>query len=71
MRVPQDVQVIGFDNIEEARYLQPPLSTMDSMINWTADTAVNRLIDRIEGTLEGPAELIRRRGDLIVRETTR
>lgn len=71
LRVPQDVQVIGFDNIEEARYLQPPLSTMDSMINWTADTAVNRLIDRIEGKLEGPAELIRRRGDLIVRETTR
>ena len=27
--VPGQVQVIGFDNIEEAAYLQPPLTTMD------------------------------------------
>lgn len=39
--VPAQVQVIGFDNNEEAPYLQIPWTTMDSRLDWTAPTAVN------------------------------
>ena len=46
--VPDRVQVIGFDNNEEAAYFQPPLTTMDSCLDWIAPTAVSRIINRIE-----------------------
>ena len=49
VRVPDDVQVIGFDNIEESAFMSPPLTTMDSRIGWIARTALERLIARIDG----------------------
>ena len=36
IEIPRQVQVIGFDNIEESQYLQIPLTTMDSRLEWTA-----------------------------------
>ena len=44
--VPDQMQVIGFDNIEEAAYFQPPLTTMDSCLDWIAPTAVSRARQR-------------------------
>ncbi|KAB8287687.1 LacI family transcriptional regulator [Bifidobacterium ramosum] len=54
--VPGSVQVIGFDNIEEAQYLQIPLTTMDSYLDWTAPIAVDRILARIgsNGASVGP-----------------
>ena len=71
IRVPEDVQVIGFDNNEESAYLTPPLTSMDSRLEWIAETAVDRLLTRIAapGSLE-PAEL-HARSHLVARGTTR
>ncbi|MFT4259080.1 LacI family DNA-binding transcriptional regulator [Microbacterium sp.] len=69
-RVPEDIQVIGFDNIEEAAYLSPALTSMDSRIEWIAKTALDRLIARIEGSQE-PAEDIWAPSRLVPRGTTR
>ncbi len=68
--VPSQVQVIGFDNIEEAAYFQPPLTTMDSCLDWTAPTAFGRIVDRIDGRHLEP-ELITTRSHVIARATTR
>lgn len=68
--VPDQVQVIGFDNIEEAAYFQPPLTTMDSCLDWTAPTAFNRIVDRIGGRHLEP-ELITTQSRVIARATTR
>ena len=68
--VPGDVQVIGFDNIEEAAYLQTPLTTMDSRLDWTAPTAVGRILGRIDGSIVRP-ELLTCETDVIARATTR
>ncbi|WEV58662.1 LacI family DNA-binding transcriptional regulator [Bifidobacterium sp. ESL0728] len=70
IRVPGQVQVIGFDNIEESGYLQTPLTTMDSRLDWTAPTAVERIIGRIHGTITTP-ELLKVKSKIIVRQTTR
>ena len=70
LRVPDDVQVIGFDNIEESAFLAPPLTTMDSSVGWIARTALERLVARIAQSDERPAD-IRARPRLIVRGTTR
>ncbi|HEY1105848.1 MAG TPA: substrate-binding domain-containing protein, partial [Agromyces sp.] len=46
-RVPDDVAVIGFDNIDEAQYTVPSLSTIDPGKAWIAQTAVATLLERI------------------------
>ncbi|PJM79514.1 LacI family DNA-binding transcriptional regulator [Bifidobacterium scaligerum] len=68
--VPDQVQVIGFDNNEEAPYLQIPLTTMDSRLDWTAPTAVGRILGRIRGSITAP-ELLTTTSQVIARATTR
>ena len=64
------VQVIGFDNNEEAPYLQIPLTTMDSRLDWTAPTAVNRILGRIDGSIT-KSELLTTESQVIARASTR
>jgi DNA-binding LacI/PurR family transcriptional regulator len=45
--VPTDVAVVGFDDIEEARYSRPGLSTVRPDLQEIADTAIEYLLDRI------------------------
>lgn len=47
-RVPEDVAVIGFDDIEETEYSIPSLSTIDPDRERIARTAVDLLVRRIE-----------------------
>lgn len=68
--IPAQVQVIGFDNIEEAAYLQTPLTTMDSRLDWTAPTAVGRILARIDGSPLEP-ELLTVPSRVIARASTR
>ncbi|KAB7790229.1 LacI family transcriptional regulator [Bifidobacterium leontopitheci] len=70
IEIPRQVQVIGFDNIEEAQYLQIPLTTMDSRLEWTAPTAVDRILGRIRGEIVKP-ELLMTDCGVIVRDSTR
>ncbi|MBW3093528.1 LacI family DNA-binding transcriptional regulator [Bifidobacterium sp. 82T10] len=54
LRVPEDVQVVGFDNVPESEYSVPALTTIDPNIRDYAEHAVGMLIERVEG-YEGPA----------------
>lgn len=47
--VPDDVAVIGFDDIDETQYSMPTLSTIDPGRDDIARTAVDLLLRRIEG----------------------
>jgi DNA-binding LacI/PurR family transcriptional regulator len=49
LRVPEDVAVIGYDDIDETQYSMPALSTIDPGRDEIAQTAVDLLIERIEG----------------------
>ncbi|GMA35475.1 LacI family DNA-binding transcriptional regulator [Demequina litorisediminis] len=69
-RVPEDVQVIGFDDIEESAFLSPPLTTMDSRLEWIVPTALDRLAARIDQDASEPVDL-RARSQLVERGTTR
>jgi len=48
LRVPEDVAVIGFDNIDEARFSMPSMSSVDAGSAEIALTAVELLVERIE-----------------------
>src|SRR5699024_8875370 len=47
LSVPNDVALVGFDDITEASYSYPPLSTISADHAEIATTAVNALVDRI------------------------
>lgn len=49
LRVPEDVVLIGFDDIDETQYSMPTLSTIDPGRAEIARTAVDLLVRRIEG----------------------
>lgn len=54
LRVPQDVAVLGFDDLDEAAYAIPSLTTVDPGREWIARTAVETLVARIGGDGVGP-----------------
>jgi len=66
LRVPGDLSVVGFDNIPEAAYTHPGLTTVDQFIDDMGYTAAGMLISLIEGnSLESdvykmPTQLIAR-----------
>jgi DNA-binding LacI/PurR family transcriptional regulator len=65
-RVPEDVAVVGFDDIPLARHLSPPLTTVRTPIEQAGQEAANQLVRLIRsGQAEShillPTELITRR----------
>ncbi|KAK1183334.1 LacI family DNA-binding transcriptional regulator [Streptomyces sp. NBS 14/10] len=47
LRVPEDVAIVGYDDIEDARYANPPVTTVSPAKEMIAETAVERLLKRI------------------------
>jgi LacI family transcriptional regulator len=54
-RVPEDVAIMGYDNIEFAEFAEPPLSTMNYAVDVVARMAVDRLMRLISAGEEVPA----------------
>ncbi|HET6302630.1 LacI family DNA-binding transcriptional regulator [Microbacterium sp.] len=71
VRVPDDVAVIGFDNIDEGKYSIPSMSTVDTGRDEIARIAVDRLIERInEKGDRRPPETIKPDFRIVRREST-
>lgn len=68
-RVPQDISVIGFDDIPAAAFHYPSLTTVRQPLHKMGETAVEILISRIEENKEWPGE-ISVQPELVVREST-
>ncbi len=49
LKIPEDISIVGFDDIEISSYLQPALTTVHMPIEVMSTNAVNILIDAIEG----------------------
>ena len=65
IRVPQDIAVTGFDDIEEARYVNPGLTTVRQPLEEQGREAVRMLIQALQhrsapGSIELPTELVTR-----------
>jgi DNA-binding LacI/PurR family transcriptional regulator len=52
IKIPTDVAVVGFDDIDETRYALPTLSTINPGREQIADTAVRYLLERIAAPKE-------------------
>lgn len=69
LRVPEDVSVIGFDDIQGAAYHNPSLTTIRQPLNSMGITSARVLLDRLRGKKEYPEE-IAIVPELIIREST-
>lgn len=69
LRVPEDISIIGFDNIEVAAQLYPPLTTVDLHGEEIGRRAAQMLLARLHGQVNEPMqELIG--SELIVRQSS-
>ena len=50
MRVPEDLSVVGFDDITMANYTDPPLTTVGVIKEHMGRRAMTRLLELVEGT---------------------
>lgn len=69
LRVPEDVSVIGFDDIPGAEYHSPPLTTIRQPLHSMGNTAARILLNRIRGASHFPDE-VPIVPELVVREST-
>ena len=68
-RVPDDVSVVGFDDVPEAAYFSPPLTTVRQDFRELGRRSVRQLLDRIEGVDASNDEVLIE-PDLVVRESS-
>ncbi len=54
LRLPEDLSVVGFDNVPESALCTPRLTTVEQPIQEMGSRAVTVLIDLIEGADPGP-----------------
>jgi DNA-binding LacI/PurR family transcriptional regulator len=69
LRVPEDVSVVGFDDIHVAAYHNPRLTTVRQPLHDMGETAARILLQRIQGFKDYPQEFAVA-PELIIRETT-
>jgi LacI family transcriptional regulator len=69
LEVPQDVSVVGFDDIQSAAYNTPSLTTVRQPMIRMGTIAAQTLLERLEGRTDFPAE-IAIAPELVVREST-
>jgi len=67
-RVPQDLSIVGFDDIDEAALASPPLTTIRLSPRHVGNVAAETLLERLKGRQEPKRILIE--GALIIRQST-
>jgi DNA-binding LacI/PurR family transcriptional regulator len=69
-RVPDDVSVVGYDDIPEAAHFLPPLTTVRTDFRDIGTRALHVLLDRIDAPTSPPPPLTVVPVDLQVRDST-
>lgn len=69
LRVPQDVSVIGFDDLPVARWLSPPLTTVRQPLTEMGRAAAEMLVQLVDG-MPLRTQRVELATELIVREST-
>jgi DNA-binding LacI/PurR family transcriptional regulator len=70
MAVPHDVSIVGFDDIDLARHVDPPLTTVHQPIRQKGEEAVDLLLATIRGGGSIATEHRRLEAQLVVRDSS-
>ena len=68
LRVPEDISLVGFDDLYIAQYTEPPLTTIGQPMRQMGRMAMETLLQLLEGS--NSAHSIKVPGKLVVREST-
>ena len=68
-RIPDDISIVGFDDIPEAEYFTPPLTTVRQNFNEMGRRSLLLLLERIESGERHPVREIVA-PELVVRAST-
>ncbi len=69
LKIPQDLSIIGFDDIELSRYIKPSLTTVRQPLLKLGQSAANILLKLINGQIKPPVRRLVK-VQLVERETT-
>lgn len=58
LRIPDDVAVAGFDDLDVAVHADPPLTTIRHSVQHVGEVAAQLLIDLIEGKVQAPHHIV-------------
>jgi LacI family transcriptional regulator len=70
LRVPQDVSVVGFDDVQSAAYQNPALTTVRQPLRKMGVLAATQVLEQIASTSVVPVQQIVVSPELVVREST-
>ncbi len=70
LRIPEDVAVIGFDDVEDAQFTAPPLTSIAPDKAAIGRLAVELLIQRVTGARAGPPQRFDQAFTLVIRQST-
>lgn len=70
LRVPTDISVVGFDDIPEAAYFAPPLTTVRQDFSELGRRGIARLLERIDDPSSPAPQRVMIEPELVVRESS-
>ncbi|NUM43789.1 MAG: LacI family DNA-binding transcriptional regulator [Anaerolineales bacterium] len=70
LRIPEDLSVIGFDNLHDSVYLNPALTTIDQFISEMGSIAVDMVVQLIKGEAL-PKHIHKMPTQLVIRKSCR
>jgi LacI family transcriptional regulator len=69
LEIPEDIALVGIDDIPAAKFVHPPLTTISQMQENIGRTAAEMIFERIEGTAPDKPRLVEMPFELIIRES--
>ncbi len=69
LSIPEDIAVVGFDDIPAARLISPPLTTINQFKQRLGHRAAELLFERLTGTVTGEGRSIEMPFELIIRQS--
>lgn len=68
-RIPEDIALVGYDDIEISQYLFPPLTTVRQPSFQIGETATSILLDKLDSEVNDELKQVILKPELIIRET--
>lgn len=69
IKIPEDLSLIGFDNLDLARIVRPPLSIVVQPVKQIGETAARVLLKRLRSDLSGFPLVARLKTELLLRDS--
>lgn len=68
LRVPEDIAIVGFDDLPQAQHTLPKLTTMRQPMHDIAKQIISILLDLIENGMQPPRQVVFEQ-ELVIRQS--